>query len=106
AYFITFLVVIPAGIAIDIFASTPGLTSASEKDPDRLRLRHGARSGFSSAPPSLVRPGVVAVLLLIANVGYGQWRLHQTATLAPGPRILAIQTNLPQDNKIGWSIDQ
>ena len=46
---------------------------------------------------------VVGVLLTLA-VPYGAWRLAQDDVLSSGPSILAIQTNLPQDNKIGWSV--
>jgi apolipoprotein N-acyltransferase len=57
-----------------------------------------------------VRRGIAGIAcafaLLAANIGYGAWRMSQTASLAPGPSILAIQTNLPQDNKIGWSPDE
>ncbi len=46
---------------------------------------------------------VVGVLLVLA-VPYGAWRLAQDDVFSSGPSILAIQTNLPQDNKIGWSV--
>ncbi len=88
AYFISFLAAMPAGVALD----------ACRAVPDRTDGRAFAAS--------FIRPGAIAIVILIANVGYGQWRLHQEASLSPGPRILAIQTNLPQDNKIGWTIEQ
>ena len=44
---------------------------------------------------------VCALLLHLGNIAYGMWRLDQDA-LSPGPSILVIQTNLPQDNKTGW----
>ncbi len=44
---------------------------------------------------------VFALLLHVGNIAYGLWRIGQDALL-PGPSILVIQTNLPQDNKIGW----
>ena len=51
------------------------------------------------------RVAVVAIALALVlhtvNIGYGWWRIGQDALL-PGPSILVIQTNLPQDNKIGW----
>jgi apolipoprotein N-acyltransferase len=37
----------------------------------------------------------------VLNLVYGAWRLGQEPG-PPGPAVLAIQTNLPQDNKIGW----
>ena len=43
----------------------------------------------------------IALVGHVGNVAYGLWRLGQDALL-PGPSILVIQTNLPQDNKIGW----
>ena len=57
-----------------------------------------------------IRRAAVAVVgltlvLHAANVAYGLWRLGQP-TLRPGPSILVIQTNLPQDNKIGWPREQ
>jgi apolipoprotein N-acyltransferase len=101
AYFITLVTALPAGLAIDLgWRSTPGLTKEA---PDRARTGKGGQPGASSF---VVRSGVLALLLLIANLAYGQWRLHQTSSLAPGPRILAIQTNLPQDNKIGWEFER
>ena len=44
---------------------------------------------------------VIAIVGHVGNLAYGLWRLGQDALL-PGPSILVIQTNLPQDNKIGW----
>jgi apolipoprotein N-acyltransferase len=44
--------------------------------------------------------------ILAANLAYGQWRLGQHDATGPGPRVLVIQTNLPQDNKIGWPLEQ
>jgi len=46
---------------------------------------------------------VTVCLLLAGSVGYGAWRLGQHEVLSTGPRIVAIQTNLPQDNKVTWS---
>lgn len=86
AYFITFLAVMPAGIALDMLWRT------APAPPQPARRRHAVAIG--------------AMLVLIANVGYGRWRMQQQATLSDGPRILAIQTNLPQDNKIGWTREQ
>ncbi|MCA9284702.1 MAG: apolipoprotein N-acyltransferase, partial [Phycisphaerales bacterium] len=40
-----------------------------------------------------------------ANLAYGAWRLAESGPLSPGPTILAIQTNLPMDNKIGWRLE-
>ena len=57
-----------------------------------------------------VAGGALAVLL--ATVAYGLHRLGETddlASAAParkGPLVLAIQTNLPQSNKIAWRPEQ
>ncbi len=58
----------------------------------------------------IVRRAAVAavgltLVLHAANIAYGLWRLGQP-TLRPGPSILVIQTNLAQDNKIGWPRDR
>ena len=46
---------------------------------------------------------ITVCLLLGGSIGYGAWRLGQHDVFVDGPRIVAIQTNLPQDNKVGWS---
>lgn len=45
-------------------------------------------------------------VLLAADIAYGLYRVNQTTHLVPGPRLLAIQTNLPQDNKNSWTPEQ
>jgi apolipoprotein N-acyltransferase len=45
---------------------------------------------------------VIAACVLVFAIPYGLWRVNQIDVLRPGPSVLAIQTNLPQDNKIGW----
>ncbi|MCA9290376.1 MAG: apolipoprotein N-acyltransferase [Phycisphaerales bacterium] len=52
----------------------------------------------------LVSASVVAVQA--SNLGYGFWRVGQTGGLTPGPTLLAIQTNLPQSNKMTSTADQ
>ena len=52
---------------------------------------------------TLAMTAMITLLLQLANVGYGWWRISQTDSLSPGPAILVIQTNLPQDNKTGWT---
>lgn len=42
----------------------------------------------------------------IANLGYGYWRIGQSEPLTPGPRMLAVQTNMPQDNKLRADMDE
>jgi apolipoprotein N-acyltransferase len=93
AYVVSFLAAIPAGAAIDVVG---WMVPALERNVAPLR---GGR-----CPPYMAVP---SVLLLVASIGYGQWRLSQRGALvSAGPRILAIQTNLPQDNKIGWTAEQ
>ncbi len=49
----------------------------------------------------------IALGLLAVSIGYGWMRLNETAScLSEGPRILAVQTNLTTDNKIGWPRDR
>jgi apolipoprotein N-acyltransferase len=49
------------------------------------------------------RPALaVLVALHVVNTAYGVWRLGQQGPIGDGPTVLAIQTNLPQSNKIGW----
>lgn len=43
----------------------------------------------------------IAVVAVAAAAGYGAWRLQQAPT-APGPGVLAIQTNLETSNKVAW----
>ncbi len=46
----------------------------------------------------------VALGMLLAATGYGLWRSAQAAgCTSPGPVVLAVQTNVPIDNKIGWT---
>lgn len=46
----------------------------------------------------------VAMSLLAASTAYGLWRSSQAdAAARPGPVVLAVQTNVPIDNKIGWT---
>lgn len=82
AYGVSFIAALPAGAALDL-----------------LRWR--------SARPALRRRAAVGAGVVLAvgaaHVGYGLWRVAETDALPPGPRVLVIQTNLPQDNKIGWT---
>jgi apolipoprotein N-acyltransferase len=64
---------------------------------DWLRARAGSLSRRAVTTALAVTLGLHA-----ANSAYGAWRLGQRATIETGPTVLAIQTNLPQDNKIGW----
>lgn len=56
-----------------------------------------------------VRPRVIGSIVTVAFVtlagAYGVVRTH-SVDLPTGPNILAIQTNLPQDNKVGWTLER
>ncbi len=80
-YFVSFIVATTAGAVVDV-----------------ARLRTGSIS------PKIAISALLAVAAVqLTNVGYGVWRLGQGTALRPGPKVLLIQTNLPQSNKIGWS---
>jgi apolipoprotein N-acyltransferase len=79
-YLVSFLVVMPAALGVDW-----------------LRLRSGAVSRRAVAAAAAITLGLHA-----ANAAYGAWRLGQKAPLGPGPTVVAIQTNLPQSNKVAW----
>lgn len=83
-YFISFLVAMMSGFIVDLYRS-------------RFRKHTSKRTSFRFAVLSMI-------VVLALNAAYGIWRLNQTATLIAGPRILALQTNLPQDNKKVWSL--
>ena len=62
----------------------------------------GALHDVWSRGPRATASATIATVLLLFSVLYGGWRLDQDST-TPGPRVVGIQTNLPQDNKVGWS---
>ena len=53
--------------------------------------------------PRRIRSSVMVACLLAGSIPYGLWRLNQTEVLTPGPTVLALQTNLPQNNKVRWT---
>ncbi|MSR43841.1 MAG: apolipoprotein N-acyltransferase [Phycisphaerales bacterium] len=80
----TTMVAIVAGGAVDVW-----------------RWREGTRS------PHALRRATVGGTLALSTIAlaaiYGSWRLNErNGCLLDGPRILAVQTNLATDNKIGW----
>jgi len=83
-YFISFVAAIIGGILAEWWMVSEG----------RTRMR-----------PALVGTAI-GILLVGANIAYGSIRLAQAGHLIPGPRILAVQTNLPQDNKVGWTPEE
>jgi apolipoprotein N-acyltransferase len=85
-YFAGFLAAMVAGLAVD----------AARWAADR-------RAGTRLAVTACAVAGVQ-----LANLLYGSWRLGQDVGGAGvrGPVVLAVQTNLPQDNKIGWPLER
>jgi apolipoprotein N-acyltransferase len=80
-YFVSLIVVSIAGAVVD-----------------GLRWRAGAVSGrFALAS------AVMVVAVQGANLAYGAWRTAENPPATGDVRVLVIQTNLPQDNKIGWT---
>ncbi len=47
----------------------------------------------------------VILALLAGNLIYGAWRMQQPVG-TEGPRVMVVQTNLPQDIKERWTIEQ
>lgn len=81
AYFVSFLGVMISGLVVDV-----------------LSWRRGHVMGRT-----VLGMTALAVVMHAANVAYGAWRMGQRDLLRAGPHLLVIQTNLPQDNKIGWT---
>ncbi len=80
----SFLVVCVSGAAIDLRAWIFGVRT------NELRRR-------------AIIGGALAVFTLAFSFAYGVWRVQETpSALIDGPRILAVQTNLTTDNKLGW----
>jgi len=51
-----------------------------------------------------VASGAIAMGMLALASGYGLWRSAQAGdSIRPGPVVLAVQTNVPIDNKLGWT---
>lgn len=83
-YFVSFLVTMVGGAVVD-----------------------GLRASRAAMPVNRAIGSMAAALVLTAAaIGYGGWRLAEEGPPSPGPEILVIQTNLPQDNKIDWTIEQ
>jgi len=59
----------------------------------------------SANAPKPWRSTLAVSAVLVSSVAYGHWRSSQTGPLRPGPTLLAVQTNLPQSNKIGWTVE-
>ncbi len=83
-YFISFLGAMFAGLLVD------GL---------RVAVWNHEKKPLISKAQWAVFAGIVSCIA-VANVSYGLWRISQTEVLTPGPSLLVVQTNLPQDNKM------
>jgi apolipoprotein N-acyltransferase len=83
-YYISFLTALPAGALIDAF--------------DRSHTCRFCRYA----------PAVLAVLLVVLAAAYGRTRLRETPTpeAAARIRLAAVQTNVPQSNKLNWTFEQ
>jgi apolipoprotein N-acyltransferase len=77
-YFVSFLVAMISGLLLDVLRY-------------RERLLNGRAIGAIAS---------CVVIVHAANVAYGYYRIGQTEPLEPGPVMLAIQTNMPQNNKL------
>jgi apolipoprotein N-acyltransferase len=88
SYFVSFLCAMISGFIIDVA---------------NHRLRRTASEQRRWNPAYAV---ILLATMLGANIAYGLWRMNQGGALSIGPRVLAIQTNLPQDNKTRWTIEQ
>lgn len=84
AYFVSFLVTMIGGAAIDLLRAATGIV------PGRR----------------IAAPVAAAAALAVANAAYGAWRLGAEAPISAGPTVLAIQTDVPQSNKLGWTPQQ
>ncbi len=83
-YFVSFLVVMVGGLLADVWRARTG----------RLSRR------------ALLVATAATVALHGANLLYGVVRIDPGDAGGGGPVVLAIQTNLPQDNKIAWTPQQ
>lgn len=81
AYAVTFMIALIAGALIDLF--------------DRRGATIQQRMG-----------SVVVTTLVVGLAGVYGFLRTRDVEISEGPRVLAIQTNLPQDNKIGWPLDR
>jgi apolipoprotein N-acyltransferase len=84
SYFIGFLAAAASGLVVDV-----------------LRGRAAGEMRGRPALAATMLGGIIA-----ANLVYGAIRLGQGAQFSDGPRLLLIQTNLPQSNKIAWEAEQ
>lgn len=89
---VSFIVAMTSGLLVDML-TRPWYRSSSR---GRTRLRRAMRGGL-----------VLWSVTFFAAWWYGYYRLHQSdQTTCAGPRIMVIQTNVPQDNKNFPTADQ
>lgn len=98
AYWASFMAAMPAGVLMD-FAQWWRRRTSSENG--------SARNTVIPMPTyrMVIGCAVIVIAVHIANIGYGQWRIGQVDALVPGPTVIALQTNLPQSNKMAWPFD-
>lgn len=82
-YFSSFLVATVSGLIVDIYRTRKNQFPARR----------------------LVATTIIVLSVHGANIAYGFYRVKQSDCLSPGPVVLAIQTNLPQDNRNAWTPD-
>ena len=83
AYLVSFIVAAVAGAIVDLMRWHAG----------QLPLRRA------------VAFAMIAVAIQLANLAYGAVCLRPPAGATDGPTVLLLQTNLPQDNKTGWTFE-
>ena len=58
-------------------------------------------------PWFVVRNVIIAGIVLVGTLGYGQWRINQSAQfVTPGPLIAAVQTNIPISVKKSFAAEK
>jgi apolipoprotein N-acyltransferase len=95
---VSFLVALVNGALADLFLLVPRRNSIGAPPrgcPETLGRAQGP------APTSMIALGaILAVAAVAATLGYGQWRLRQTAgCVTQGPLVASLQSNVPQSVK-------
>lgn len=93
-YFISFLCAAASGLIVDA-----ALERVSRRLPDAPDRNARSIAGVRAA-------AVILLIAFAANLAYGFARLSSNAGDGRIVRILAIQTNLPQNNKSGWKEEE
>ena len=84
-YFVSFIAAMASGLCIDIVRA-------------RRASQHVRGAWISAA---------IFCSVIVLTLVYGAWRLSQIGEVTTaGPGVLAVQTNLPQSNKVEWSAEQ